>query len=136
MAFSPETYALLKGQGGGGGGSDLPSVTAADNGKVLSVVNGAWAADSMIVNVVLDLDTNTLNRTWQEIYNATVSGKIVILCRDVISDPGVEEHHFRNILEAIEFYSMDDEYVVSFVQAGTYLVFVTDSPNSYPVIQP
>lgn len=42
MAFSPETYALLKAQGGGG--SDLPSVTAADNGKVLGVVNGAWAA--------------------------------------------------------------------------------------------
>ena len=28
----------------GGGGSTLPSVTAADNGKVLMVVNGAWAA--------------------------------------------------------------------------------------------
>lgn len=27
-----------------GGGSTLPSVTAADNGKVLMVVNGAWAA--------------------------------------------------------------------------------------------
>ena len=26
----------------GGGGSDLPSVTAADNGKVLGVVDGAW----------------------------------------------------------------------------------------------
>ena len=28
----------------GGGGSTLPSVTAADNGKVLMVVDGAWAA--------------------------------------------------------------------------------------------
>lgn len=26
-----------------GGGASLPSVTAADNGKVLGVVNGAWA---------------------------------------------------------------------------------------------
>lgn len=32
--------------GGGGGGAGLPPVTAADNGKVLGVVNGAWAADS------------------------------------------------------------------------------------------
>lgn len=34
------------GGGGGGGGAGLPPVTAADNGKVLGVVNGAWAADS------------------------------------------------------------------------------------------
>lgn len=27
---------------GGGGGSDLPAVTSADNGKVLKVINGAW----------------------------------------------------------------------------------------------
>lgn len=30
-----------------GGGSALPSVTTADNGKVLTVVNGAWAAASL-----------------------------------------------------------------------------------------
>lgn len=35
------------GGGGGGSGSVLPSVTAADNGKVLQVVNGAWAAASL-----------------------------------------------------------------------------------------
>ena len=28
----------------GGGGSGLPEVTAADNGKFLRVVEGAWAA--------------------------------------------------------------------------------------------
>ena len=30
-------------EGGGGGGSDLPEVTADDNGDVLTVVSGAWA---------------------------------------------------------------------------------------------
>ena len=30
--------------GVGGGGSGLPGVTAADNGKFLRVVEGAWAA--------------------------------------------------------------------------------------------
>ena len=29
---------------GGGGGGGLPPVTAADNGKILGVVNGAWGA--------------------------------------------------------------------------------------------
>lgn len=32
----------LKASGGGGGGSDLPDVTEADDGKILGVVNGAW----------------------------------------------------------------------------------------------
>lgn len=32
---------------GGGGGGGLPSVTTADNGKFLRVVEGAWAAASV-----------------------------------------------------------------------------------------
>ena len=34
------------GQQGGGGGSDLPEVDDSDNGKVLTVVEGAWSAAS------------------------------------------------------------------------------------------
>ena len=33
---------------GGGGGSGLPEVTAADNGKFLRVVGGAWAAEAIL----------------------------------------------------------------------------------------
>lgn len=34
----------VAGESGGGGGSGLPAVTEADNGKILGVVNGAWGA--------------------------------------------------------------------------------------------
>ena len=39
------TLAMIKGLGGGG--SSLPPVTPSDNGKVLAVENGAWAARDM-----------------------------------------------------------------------------------------
>lgn len=41
-AFSATTNAILDAIEEGGGGSGLPDVTSADNGKVLGVVNGAW----------------------------------------------------------------------------------------------
>ena len=41
-AFSATTNAILDAIEEGGGGSGLPEVTSADNGKVLGVVNGAW----------------------------------------------------------------------------------------------
>ena len=46
-------YIILDGEGGnttGGGGSDLPSVTTADNGKFLRVVNGTWTASVVSID--------------------------------------------------------------------------------------
>lgn len=38
---------IENGGGGGSGGSALPVVTTSDNGKVLRVVNGSWAAAAL-----------------------------------------------------------------------------------------
>ena len=66
--------------GSGGGGSNLPAVTSADNGDVLTVVNGAWdkAAPSGGGGVLVVHDANgTLDKTWQEIHDAMLSGGAV-----------------------------------------------------------
>lgn len=43
MTTSAEVINALASHVAGGGGSILPAVTAAENGKVLKVVSGAWA---------------------------------------------------------------------------------------------
>lgn len=71
------TLALIKSMAGKGGGGSLPSVTSADNGKVLGVVNGAWAADENILNVTYA--NSTLSHTYAEIVAAIDAGKTVTI---------------------------------------------------------
>ena len=61
-----------------GGGSSLPSVTSSDNGKVLAVKNGAWAADSNLL-VVTANGTSSVDKTYAEIVAAYEAGKSVYL---------------------------------------------------------
>jgi len=72
-------------QGGGGGGSDLPEVTAADNGKVLSVVSGEWDKDTpqFVINITYDstAEKYKFNKTPSEI-NAAWSAKKQIILRN------------------------------------------------------
>lgn len=71
-----ETIALIKAFGGGG--SSLPSVTSSDNGKVLAVKNGAWAADSNLF--VVNMPTyNTADKTYAETVAAVEAGKNVVV---------------------------------------------------------
>lgn len=62
-----EQYLNEIAQNGGGGGSDLPAVTPADNGKVLKVIEGAWdkgnesgGASDLLVNFAVDTDEGTV----------------------------------------------------------------------------
>ena len=56
MAFSPETYALLKGQGGGGGGSGSPEVL-----KITLSEDGVG------------------DKTWKEVHDSLAAGIIPII---------------------------------------------------------
>lgn len=70
-----ETIALIKAFGNGGSGS-LPSVTSADNGKVLAVKDGAWAADENVL--IVDVKNGTTSEIFPLIKAAFLSGKTVI----------------------------------------------------------
>lgn len=72
-----ETIALIKAFGNGGGGGGLPAVTSADNGKVLAVKDGAWAADANIF--VITASGTTINKTVNEITAALDAGMTVLL---------------------------------------------------------
>ena len=63
-------------------GGILPAVSAADNGSVLGVVNGAWAKDShvFVAAGALTKDEHeknvlTLNKTPEELHAAVAAGK-------------------------------------------------------------
>ena len=63
------------------GGSDLPDVTIEDDGKVLKVVDGAWAAaEESTGNSILSVSyntngsTTTCNKTYAEIRSALITG--------------------------------------------------------------
>ena len=129
MAFSPETYALLKAQGGGGGGSDLPSVTDADNGKVLSVVNGAWAADARGKVVY---DDGTINKSFNDLlamFNQGIIPWLVWYYAD-----GAEEYGCYYLTCQFVFRE-DSNYVAVFSCIGTgndnwSIGFLANNPDS------
>lgn len=72
----------------------LPAISAADNGKVLTVANGAWVAGNasggggMLITQTIENDYAIMNKTWKEIHDAMVSGVVplVVNSGDPLSD--------------------------------------------------
>lgn len=123
--------AIVEAQSGGGGG--LPSVSDADNGKVLTVVDGAWSpADSGssgggVLVVHQNADTGALDKTWQEIHDAPFSVMYVA------GDEG--SAHAPIVATEVDG---SDYRVFVLIKDGEvlgYLPAVTDSANGYPVVQ-
>ena len=76
------TLAMIKGLGGSG--SSLPSVTSSDNGKVLAVENGAWAASEQGKKFLVTLTptaldySGTMDKTVAEINAAYEAGMEIV----------------------------------------------------------
>lgn len=99
----------------------LPQVTSADNGKVLAVENGAWAASEQgkkfIVTLTPTVETGmegVTDKTGAEIYQAYEEGKEI-----VFSLPFLETFAYISFIT----------YGSSYVQPHAVAVFSTDGTN-------
>lgn len=108
MAFSPETYALLKGQGGGGGGSE----------------------SSVFVIEIIYGDEVALDKTWNEIKNAFQSGKLCFIHNYYQDEIGT----FGGLNTVNTLFGEEGvEYTVSCFDGPNYITYRANTANDYPV---
>ena len=142
-----EAIAAQIDEGGGGGGS-LPAVTSDDNGDVLTVVEGTWAKAApsggglFIIHADEDETTSitTLDKTWQEIWDAFVGGQVPVI------DYVYEETEGKSASRAYigQIWAEDNEWALDAyspylsIEPGQVLtgldgeVFTATSANGYP----
>lgn len=135
------TEFLLKEIAENKGGGGLPPVTAEDNGKVATVVDGAWGAaqpsggGAFVVGA--DYLTNTLDKTWQEIYDAVSSGKVAGVLMVADMGENARQAAFLPILGAIA--SSGNYFAVLALtsgQSGVDMVsYIASSADGYPAMQ-
>ena len=129
-----ETIALIKALGGGG--SSLPPVTPSDNGKVLGVVDGEWAASEqgkkfIVTLTPTDLDySGTMDKTVAEI-NAAYEAGMEIVFRVDGSGAGLSIWDCTvNVVENVgdEYPSFQSQVLL--IQGNMYLGIYTPSTNT------
>ena len=132
-----ETIALIKAFSNGGG-SSLPSVTSSDNGKVLGVVDGEWAASEQGKKFIVTLTptaldySGTMDKTPAEITAAYGAGQEIVF--DIPSmSARINATQFREVNEVIRaggmvFYGVNSSpVIITLLTSGedsTYLTHI------------
>ena len=123
-----ETDGILSASSGG----ELPEVTAEDNGDVLTVVDGAWAkavpSGGGLLSGFYDRTTKTLDKTWQEIYDATG----IILFEDYVESETTGRRIYgisSDIMSSQGMYGV----LISTIGGGDLGMFLAESADGYPV---
>ena len=118
--------------GGGGGGAGLPAVTSADNGDVLTVVNGAWAkaapsgGGAFAVSVPYSDEVWTMDKTWAEISAAFIAGRAVII------HIGDSENYTDQYYGMLGMRADSSAYYVLIHDGSSEYEFATTSTDGYP----
>lgn len=108
--------------------ASLPAVTSSDNGKVLTVVNGAWAAETSslggaLVTITANGNTQTLNKTGAELYVMLSSG-----INPVFTDGAGS--FYQTISSA--YTGTSGDWISTITLSGSTKEYFAPSANAYP----
>ena len=110
-----------------GGGASLPKITDADDGKVLTANSGVWVAQNPSsgggVLVVADTE-GTLDKTWQEIHDAMLSGGAAIVLDDNTAESVV----------SVGIEKGDYSLIVLNVSDSEWYTYAASSADGYPTL--
>lgn len=123
----------VNGEGGGSGGFS-PDITNPQDGDTLVYnatagkwVNGSGGGGVLVVHTVYDAGNTSLDKTWQEIYDALASGTPCICVYENAKDEIVNQAY----LTGAELY---DEGVYNVYTIDMMTTYVATSPSGYPAV--